>query len=83
METPANQLMDLLFDLYQRLSSSGGKKGAMNVIESYNHFSNSSSAGRKCTYALKSQGLFFQKDYEYIKDKISEIATIISKLEGK
>ena len=79
----ANQLMDMLFDLYLRLSSSGGNPGAMNVLEAYHTFVNKSTSGRKCTYALKTQSLFFKKDYAYIRDKVFEITEIINQLENR
>lgn len=80
--SPLDTLMDHLFDLWKRMSHTGETSDGMNVLESFDYFSREGNRGRDCTYARKSQHLFYKQDYCDIKRMIQQIIETISQLEG-
>ena len=75
---PLNQkLLDLLWELEGIL----GVRSGDSLIEKYSYFVTNSEHGRDCTYAKKTEALFFKDQYSKVRSKILELNHLISKLD--
>ena len=72
-----DRLLDLLWELEEILNV----RSQDSLIEKYNYFVNHSEHGRECTYAKKTQALFFKDQYSKVRSKVLELNHLIFKLD--
>lgn len=76
---PREEILDLLFDLTDRIASHANVSGN-NMVEKYNYFSRHSADRRGCTYAKKCSSLFFRHDWEEVKGLLTKLMRVIGEM---
>lgn len=66
-------ILDILWDIYERISRHNNNKEYKNMLEQYNYFIRKSTSKRDCTYAIKSRRLFMQYDYKDILNLLDKL----------